>query len=129
KQIDVESNQLMELLRAADHAWEQGRPMKGLSSRYGTDILLADSPTHARKARNALAAVASTATSALAIEGANALRDRPREGLLVDIEIAAAALAAIEGPLLLFWVVRRHRRRVERHHQRRVDQLSAQART
>ena len=47
----------------------------------------------------------------------------------MDIEIGAAALAAIEGPLLLFWVVRRHRRRVERRHQRRVDQLSAQART
>ena len=46
-----------------------------------------------------------------------------------DIEIGAAALAAIEGPLLLFWVVRRHRRRVERTHQRRVDQLAAQART
>ena len=129
KQIDAESNQLMQLLRAADHAWGQGRPMKGLSSRYGTDILLADSPAHARKARNALAAVASTATSALAIERADALKNRPREGLLVDIEIGAAALAAIEGPLLLFWVVRRHRRRVERTHQRRVDQLAAQART
>ena len=128
-QIDAESNQLMQLLRAADHAWGQGRPMKGLSSRYGTDILLADSPAHARKARNALTAVASTATSALSTEGADALKNRPREGLLVDIEIGAAALAAIEGPLLLFWVVRRHRRRVERTHQRRVDQLAAQART
>ena len=128
-QIDAESNRLMQLLRAADHAWGQGRPMKGLSSRYGTDILLADSPAHARKARNALTAVASTATSALSTEGADALKNRPREGLLVDIEIGAAALAAIEGPLLLFWVVRRHRRRVERTHQRRVDQLAAQART
>jgi diguanylate cyclase (GGDEF)-like protein len=77
----------------------------------------------------ALAAVESTAASALAKERADALADRPREGLLVDIEIGAAALAAIEGPLLLFWVVRRHRRRVERTHQRRVDQLAAQART
>jgi len=129
KQINADSTQLMELLRAADHAWGPGRPMKGLSSRYGTDILLADSPSHAQGARTALAAVASTATSALAVERAEALSDRPREGLLVDIEIGAAALAAIEGPLLLFWVVRRHRRRVERTHQRRVDQLAAQVRT
>jgi diguanylate cyclase (GGDEF)-like protein len=128
-QIEVESNQLMQLLRAADDAWGQGRPMKGLSSRYGTDILLADSPVHARRARNALVAVASKATAALAAERADALNERPREGVLVDIEIGAAALAAIEGPLLLFWVVRRHRRRVERTHQRRVDQLAAQART
>jgi diguanylate cyclase (GGDEF)-like protein len=129
QEIDAESGRLLQLLRAADHAWGQGRPMKGLSSRYGTDILLADSPAHARKGRAAFAAVASTATSALATERADALNDRPREGVLVDIEIGAAALAAIEGPLLLFWVVRRHRRRVERTHQRRVDQLAAQART
>jgi diguanylate cyclase (GGDEF)-like protein len=103
--------------------------MRGLSSRYGTDILLADSPTHAVRAKVALAAVAATAASALAIERTAAISDRPRGGLLVDVEIAAAALAAIEGPLLLFWVVRRHRRRVERTHQRRVDQLAAQART
>jgi diguanylate cyclase (GGDEF)-like protein len=129
RQIDVESGRLMELLRAADHAWGQGKPMRGLSSRYGTSILLADSPSHATKARTSLAAVASTAKAALAAERAAALTDRPRGGVLVDIEIGAAALAAIEGPLLLFWVVRRHRRRVERHHQRRVDQLAAQART
>ena len=128
-QIDVQSNELMQLLRAADHSWGQGRPMKGLSSRYGTDILLADAPAHARKARLALAAIASTASGALATERSDALRDRPHGGLLVDIELGAAALAAIEGPLLLFWVVRRHRRRVERTHQRRVDQLAAQART
>ncbi|MGN6798368.1 MAG: diguanylate cyclase domain-containing protein, partial [Gaiellaceae bacterium] len=128
-QIDAETDQLMQLLRAADHAWGQGRPMKGLSIRYGTDILLAGSPGHARKARIALAAVASTATEALASERIDALQDRPRQGVLVDIEIAAAALAAIEGPLLLFWVVRRHRRRVERTHQRRVEELAAQART
>jgi diguanylate cyclase (GGDEF)-like protein len=127
--IDAESERLMQLLRAADHAWGQRRPMKGLSSRYGTSILLADSPSHAKQARSALAAVESSARSALASERAAALSDRPREGILVDIEIGAAALAAIEGPLLLFWVVRRHRRRVERHHQRRVDQLAAQART
>jgi diguanylate cyclase (GGDEF)-like protein len=129
KQIDVESSQLMQLLRAADQPWGQGRPMKGLSSRYGTDILLADSPAHAQQAKAAFATVAATATSALNVERAASLRDRPRGGLLVDIEIAAAALAALEGPLLLFWVVRRHRRRVERTHQRRVDQLNAQART
>jgi diguanylate cyclase (GGDEF)-like protein len=129
RKIDLDSNQLMLLLRAADHAWGQGRPMRGLSSRYGTDILLADSPTHAVRAKVALAAVAATAASALAIERTAAISDRPRGGLLVDVEIAAAALAAIEGPLLLFWVVRRHRRRVERTHQRRVDQLAAQART
>ena len=124
------SGQLMQLLRAADHAWGQGRPMKGLSSRYGTDILLADSPAHARNGRDRTQPQSeSTATSALATERADALNDRPREGVLVDIEIGAAALAAIEGPLLLFWVVRRHRRRVERTHQRRVDQLAAQART
>jgi diguanylate cyclase (GGDEF)-like protein len=128
-QIDMDSNQLMRLLRAADHAWGPGRPMKGLSSRYGTDVLLADSPAHARKAKNALAAIATAAAGALAAERADALQHRPRAGFLVDIEIAAAALAAIEGPLLLFWVVRRHRRRVERTHQRRVDQLAAQART
>jgi diguanylate cyclase (GGDEF)-like protein len=103
--------------------------MKGLSSKYGTDVLLADSPAHARKAKNALAAIATAAAGALAAERADALQHRPRAGFLVDIEIAAAALAAIEGPLLLFWVVRRHRRRVERTHQRRVDQLAAQART
>jgi diguanylate cyclase (GGDEF)-like protein len=103
--------------------------MKGLSSRYGTDILLADSPSHARAARAAFTAVVATATNALNVERVAALADRPRAGFLVDIEIAAAALAAIEGPLLLFWVVRRHRRRVERTHQRRVDQLAAQART
>jgi diguanylate cyclase (GGDEF)-like protein len=129
KQIDTASGQVMKLLRAADGAWGTGRPMKGLSSRYGTDILLADAPAHGARARAALAAVESTAASALAKERADALADRPREGLLVDIEIGAAALAAIEGPLLLFWVVRRHRRRVERTHQRRVDQLAAQART
>jgi diguanylate cyclase (GGDEF)-like protein len=129
QEIDAESARLMQLLRTADHAWGQGRPMKGLSSRYGVDILLADSPSHAGKARSSLAAVASTATRALSAERVSALTDRPREGVLVDIEIGAAALAALEGPLLLFWVVRRHRRRVERHHQRRVDQLSAQART
>ena len=129
KQIDTTSGQVMKLLRAADGAWGTGRPMKGLSSRYGTDILLADAPAHGARARAALAAVESTAASALARERADALADRPREGFLVDIEIGAAALAAIEGPLLLFWVVRRHRRRVERTHQRRVDQLAAQART
>jgi diguanylate cyclase (GGDEF)-like protein len=128
-QIDLESGRLMEILRAADHAWAEGRPMKGLSSRYGTDILLADSPSHARAARAAFTAVVATATNALNVERVAALADRPRAGFLVDIEIAAAALAAIEGPLLLFWVVRRHRRRVERTHQRRVDQLAAQART
>jgi diguanylate cyclase (GGDEF)-like protein len=128
-QIDLESGRLMEILRAADHAWAEGRPMKGLSSRYGTDILLADSPSHARAARAAFTAVVATATNALNVERDAALADRPRAGFLVDIEIAAAALAAIEGPLLLFWVVRRHRRRVERTHQRRVDQLAAQART
>ena len=129
RQIDDQSAELMQLLRAADHSWGPGLPMKGLSTRYGTDILLADSPSHSRKARIALAAVTSTATKALAAEGTAALNNRPREGLLVDVEIGAAALAAIEGPLLLFWVVRRHRRRVERTHQRRVDQLAAQART
>jgi diguanylate cyclase (GGDEF)-like protein len=129
RQIDVESSELMHLLRAADHAWGQGRPMKGLSTRYGTDILLADSPTHARRAMPALAAISSIATNALEVERIAALSERPRQGLLVDVEIGAAALAAIEGPLLLFWVVRRHRRRVERTHQRRVDQLAAQART
>jgi len=103
--------------------------MRGLSSKYGTSILLADSPSHAKKTRASLAAVVATANRALVAERVAALTDRPREGLLVDIEIGAAAIAAIEGPLLLFWVVRRHRRRVERHHQRRVDQLSAQART
>ena len=82
-QIDLETNQLMQLLRAADHAWGQGRPMKGLSSRYGTDILLADSPAHASRARNALVAVASTAKAALAAEGADALQNRPREGVSV----------------------------------------------
>src|SRR5262249_35289479 len=128
-QIDELSTQLMQLLRTADHAWTPGKPMTGLASKYGVHILLADSPGHAKKARAALAAVATTASGALATERAAALTDRPRGGLLVDIEIAAAALAAIEGPLLLFWVVRRHRRRVERHHQRRVDQLAAQART
>ena len=129
KRIDVASGQMMQLLRAADDAWGTGRTMHGLSSRYGTDILLADAPAHAQRARAALGAVASTATSALAVERAAALDDRPRAGILVDIEIGAAALAAIEGPLLLFWVVRRHRRRVERTHQRRVDQLAAQVRT
>jgi diguanylate cyclase (GGDEF)-like protein len=128
-QIDIESNQLMQLLRAADHDWGRGHPMKGLSSRYGTDILLADSPSHTAATKAALTAVAATAAGALAGERADALADRPRQGVLVDIEIGAAALAAIEGPLLLFWVVRRHRRRVERTHQRRVDQLAAQART
>ena len=128
-QIDIESNQLMQLLRAADHDWGRGHPMKGLSSRYGTDILLADSPSHTAATKAALTAVAATAAGALASERADALADRPRQGVLVDIEIGAAALAAIEGPLLLFWVVRRHRRRVERTHQRRVDQLAAQART
>ena len=129
REIDADSTRLMQLLRAADHAWGQGRPMRGLSSKYGAAILLADSPSRARKATASLAAVASAASSALAAERVDALADQPREGILVDIEIGAAALAAIEGPLLLFWVVRRHRRRVERHHQRRVDQLSAQART
>lgn len=128
-EIDAASGRLMQLLRAADHAWGQGRPMRGLSSRYGTSILLADSPSRAKEARSSLAAVASAANSALAAERVAAFADRPRDGILVNIEIGAAALAAIEGPLLLFWVVRRHRRRVERHHQRRVDQLSAQART
>jgi diguanylate cyclase (GGDEF)-like protein/putative nucleotidyltransferase with HDIG domain len=129
REIDIQSTEMMQLLRAADHAWGQEHRMRGLSDRYGTDILLADSPAHARKARAAFAAVASTATKALTAERVDALNDRPREGVLVDIEIGAAALAAIEGPLLLFWVVRRHRRRVERTHQRRVDQLAAQART
>jgi diguanylate cyclase (GGDEF)-like protein len=129
REIDADSGRLMQLLRAADHAWGQGRPMRGLSSKYGADILLADSPSRAKKARSSLAAVASAASSALAAERVDALADQPRRGILVDIEIGAAALAAIEGPLLLFWVVRRHRRRVERHHQRRVDQLSAQVRT
>ena len=129
REIDIQSTEMMQVLRAADHVWGHGHAMRGLSSRYGTDILLADSPAHARKARTAFAAVASTATTALTAERVAALNDRPREGVLVDIEIGAAALAAIEGPLLLFWLVRRHRRRVERTHQRRVDQLAAQART
>ena len=129
RQIDEASGRLMQLLRAADHVWGQGRPMTRLSNEYGTDILLADSPAHAADARVALGTIVSTAAGALAVERAAALNDRPRGGLLVDIEMGAAALAAIEGPLLLFWVVRRHRRRIERTHQRRVDQLNAQART
>jgi diguanylate cyclase (GGDEF)-like protein len=129
REIDADSGRLMQLLRAADHAWGQGRPMRGLSSKYGTDILLADSPSHARNATAALAAVSRAATGALAVERVAALADRPSSGILADIELGAAALAALEGPLLLFWVFRRHRRRVERHHQRRVDQLAAQART
>ncbi|HET7130334.1 MAG TPA: diguanylate cyclase [Gaiellaceae bacterium] len=128
-EIDAESGRLMQILRAADHAWGQGKPMRGLSNKYGTSILLADSPAHAAKARRSLGAVASAASAALTAERAAALEDRPRGGVLVDIEIGAAALAAIEGPLLLFWLVRRQRRRVERTHQRRVDQLAAQART
>ena len=83
KQIDLASGQMMQLLRAADVAWGTGRPMNGLSSRYGTDILLADAPAHAQRARAALSAVQSTATSALASERADALNDRPREGILV----------------------------------------------
>jgi diguanylate cyclase (GGDEF)-like protein len=128
-EIDAQSGRLMRLLRSADRVWGQGTPMRGLSSRYGTSILLAHSPSQTKRTQSALAAVATAASRALTEERVAALADRPPGGILIDFGIGAAALAAIEGPLLLFWVVRRHRLRVERHHQRRVEQLAAQART
>ena len=42
--------------------------------------------------------------------------------------IAAALLAAIEGPLLLFWF-RSRRRPLDRRHLARVEDLATQART
>ncbi|MGZ4291478.1 MAG: HD domain-containing phosphohydrolase [Gaiellaceae bacterium] len=123
--IDKASADLMHLLRS----WGAGGGVAGLSSKYGVAVLLADTPGHARKTEAALTSIRTTAAQALVRERAAALADHPRSGPLADIEITAAALAAVEGPLLLFWVLRRHRKRVERRHQQRVDLLSAQART
>jgi diguanylate cyclase (GGDEF)-like protein len=124
KAIDAQSAELMHALRT----WDAAGDVAALSTRYGA-VLLAEAPTHAAKARAALAAIEKTARGALAAERIAALDDHPSAGVLSDLEITAAALAAIEGPLLLFWIVRRQRRRVEHDHQARVDQLSAQART
>src|SRR5207253_716404 len=125
RQIDALSASLLHTLRA----WDSGGDVAGLSTHYGVDLLLADAPAHTQKTRVALTAIDSAARASLAAERVAALADHPATGLLADLEIAAAALAAVEGPLLLFWVLRRHRRRVEQHHQARVDHLSAQART
>lgn len=123
--IDGASTRLMHLLRS----WGAGGGVAGLSSKYGVEVLLADTPGHARKTEAALQGIRATAARALVTERTAALADHPSSGLLADVEVTAAALAGVEGPLLLFWVLRRHRRRLDLHHQHRVDQLAAQART
>jgi diguanylate cyclase (GGDEF)-like protein len=127
-QIDKASSELMGILRSADTSWEHGG-LRGLSAKYGVDILLADSASRHRKTLASLAAVGHAAAEGLAEERAAALSRPPKRTLLLTIEVIAALAAAVEGPLLLLWVFRRHRRRIERRHQERVDHLSAQART
>src|SRR5579884_3665457 len=128
REVDAASAQLMGILRSADQSWDRGG-LGGLSDRYGVDILLADSPARHRKTQPALAAVARSASAALDQERAAALEGPPQRQLLLALEVIAALAAAIEGPLLLFWVFRRHRQRLELRHQERVDHLAAQART
>jgi diguanylate cyclase (GGDEF)-like protein len=118
----------MSILRSADASWNRDG-LAGLSSRYGVDILLAASPSRTRKTQASLAAVAHAAAAALARERSAALTGPPQRKLLLSVGVLATLLAAIEGPLLLFWVFRRHRRRIERRHQERVEHLAAQART
>jgi diguanylate cyclase (GGDEF)-like protein len=127
-QIDQASSQLMRILRSADTSWDHGG-LAGLSAKYGVDILLADSPSRSRKTQASLVAVSHAASSALEHERSAALTGPPRRKILLTLQVIAAVVAAIEGPLLLFWVFRRHRRRIERRHQERVAHLSAQART
>jgi diguanylate cyclase (GGDEF)-like protein len=127
-QIDQASSQLMRILRSADASWDHGG-LAGLSAKYGVDILLADSPSRYRRTDASLAAVARAASAALERERTVALARPPQREILLTLEVIAAVLAAIEGPLLLFWVFRRHRHRIERRHQERVAHLSAQART
>ncbi len=125
-EIDAASAQLMYALRS----WDGGGDMATLSGRYGAYILLADSRHHADVAAGALNAIGAVARRRLAEERLHAFDDPPQTGALVDVEVGAALLAAIEAPLLLLWFRRRHRDQIDqRHHQARVDQLSAQART
>jgi diguanylate cyclase (GGDEF)-like protein len=127
-QIDKASSQLMGILRSADSTWDHDG-LAGLSGKYGVDILLADSPSRRRRTQASLAAVARAASSALEHERSLALTGPPKRELLLTLEVIAALAAAIEGPFLLLWVFRGHRRRLERRHQERVEHLSAQART
>jgi diguanylate cyclase (GGDEF)-like protein len=127
-QIDQASSQLMGILRHADTSWDHDG-LGGLSAKYGADILLADSPSRYRKTQASLSAVARAAATGLQHERSAALVGPPQRKVLLTLEVLAALAAAVEGPLLLFWVFRRHRHRVERRHQERVDHLAAQART
>jgi diguanylate cyclase (GGDEF)-like protein len=127
-QIDEASSELMGILRASDSSWDHGG-LSGLSGKYGVDILLADSPSRHRRTQASLAAVAHAANLALEHERSVALLRRPPQEFVLALEVIAALVAALEGPLLLFWVFRRHRHRIERRHQERMEHLAAQART
>jgi diguanylate cyclase (GGDEF)-like protein len=128
QQIDRVSSELMGVLRSAGSPWGHGG-LAGVGSKYGVDILLADSPSRHRKTQASLAAVGRAASAALEHERSVALAKPRQREVLLGLEVIAALVAAIEGPLLLFWVFRRHRRRLEPRHQERVAHLSAQART
>src|SRR5579884_2981816 len=66
--------------------------------------------------------------AALARERSDAAR-APSRWLAPSVGGGAALLAALDAPLLLFWVFRRHRRRLELRHQERINLLAVQART
>jgi len=102
--------------------------LHAVDARYDVDLLLADRPARRRRTENALAAIARGAGAALARERSDAAR-APSRWLAPSVGGGAALLAALDAPLLLFWVFRRHRRRLELRHQERINLLAVQART
>ena len=78
--------------------------------------------------REKVEAIDSAARRALAREQLEAIA-APTARLVPTVLVLAALLAAIQGPLLLFWAIRRHRRRIETRHEARMSLLATQART
>jgi diguanylate cyclase (GGDEF)-like protein len=126
RQIERATSQLMSLLRASERG-ASGNSLSALSGRWGVAILLADTPARSRETDAALGAVVRAANAALARERKDAIAT-PSNDLIRVLGIAAALLAAVEGPLLLFWF-RSRRRPLDRRHLERVEDLATQART
>jgi diguanylate cyclase (GGDEF)-like protein/putative nucleotidyltransferase with HDIG domain len=106
---------------AIEHVIALARRERALVERHGR------SKSHLPGIRR-IAAIERSARVALARERSAALGE-PSPWPLRRAGAVAALLAAVEGPLLLFGVFRRHRRRLDLRHQERFNALAAQART
>ena len=126
-QIQQTTSELMHVLGASGRKTTNG-VLGALGRRYGVDLLLADSRSRSRRTEDVLGAVAKGAGAALARERKDAIAATSGNELIRVLGIAAALLAAIEGPLLLFWF-RSRRGPVDRRHLARVEDLATQART